>query len=637
MTTVHGGTTTSRTFIVRSKGNIRNTEKAKNGQRWKKKFQILKKSAKSTFYKRMVNELIEKNHNQWYSQYKRLTNQGKTDTIVVEEISHLSDIEQAEKIADHIAAVSQEYEHIRKEDIEVPKFDKSTTPHIPLEEVYETLLSIKTKKSTAPGDVPAKLVKRSAKYLAAPLADIINTGIRLGEWPDIYKAETITPVPKVNPPKLLDDLRPISNLFTYCKVGEKIISQMIIEDMVKTMDPSQFGNLKNTSITHYLISLIHRIMSSLDNNSRGEIFANCVTLFDYRQAFSRQCHKLGVKSFLRNGVRPSLIPFLVNYFQGRHCQIKWRGQLSKKRLLPGSGAQGSIIGNLEYLSQTNNNSDHIPSEDKWKWVDDLTAVEVINMINIGLSSYNFRQHVASDIPVHGQYVDPQNLKTQKYIATLDAWSEENKMQLNKAKTKIMLINFTKNYQFVSRIKLKDSVIEQVKEAKVLGTIISDTLSWNANCARLTKKCNMRLQLLRQVASFGTDERMMKLIYIQIIRVILEGSCQVWHGSLTKKNRRDLERCQKLAMKIILPTHSYKSALQKLDLETLEQRREKLTSRFSNLAKNHDKLKSLFRLNMKSHTMNTRNKRTFLTNAHTDRFMNSPIMKMQRLLNKLKHD
>ena len=88
----------------------------------------------------------------------------------------------------------------------------------------------------------------------------------------------------------------------------------------------------------------------------------------------------------------------------------------------------------------------------------------------------------------------------------------------------MLINFTKNYQFVSRTKLKDSVIEQVKEAKVLGTIISDTLSWNANCARLTKKCNMKLQLLRQVACFGTDERMMKLIYIQIIGVILEGSC-----------------------------------------------------------------------------------------------------------------
>ena len=63
--------------------------------------------------------------------------------------------------------------------------------------------------------------------------------------------------------------------------------------------------------------------------------------------------------------------------------------------------------------KSNNNSDHIPSEDRWKWVDHLTAVEVVNMINIAISSYNFRQHVASDIPVHGQYVDPQNLQTQK--------------------------------------------------------------------------------------------------------------------------------------------------------------------------------------------------------------------------------
>ena len=211
------------------------------------------------------------------------------------------------------------------------------------------------------------------------------------------------------------------------------------------------------------------------------------------------------------------------------------------------------------------------------------------------------------------------------------------MQLNVAKTKVMLITFTKNYQFVSRFKLNDSTLEQVKEAKILGTIISDSLSWNANCARIVKKCNMRLQLLREVASFGTDVRMMKLIYIQIIRVILEGSCQVWHGSLTKKNRRDLERCQKMAMKIILPTQSYKTALQTLDLETLEERREKLTAKFSNFAKNHDKLKSVFRLNMKSHKMNTRNKQTFLMNANTDRFMNSPIMKMQRLLNKLKHN
>ena len=112
------------------------------------------------------------------------------------------------------------------------------------------------------------------------------------------------------------------------------------------------------------------------------------------------------------------------------------------------------------MSQTNKNADHVPSDDRWKWVDDLTTWEVIDLISVGLSSYNFHQHVASDIPVHGQFVNPQNLLTQEYISTLDAWSDEHRMKLNAKKTKIMLINFTQKYQFTTRVKLKGRNIEQ---------------------------------------------------------------------------------------------------------------------------------------------------------------------------------
>ena len=43
------------------------------------------------------------------------------------------------------------------------------------------------------------------------------------------------------------------------------------------------------------------------------------------------------------------------------------------------------------------------------------------------------------------------------------------MKLNEKKTKIMLINFTRNYQFATRLKLMNTNIEHVKEAKILGT------------------------------------------------------------------------------------------------------------------------------------------------------------------------
>ena len=77
------------------------------------------------------------------------------------------------------------------------------------------------------------------------------------------------------------------------------------------LDPSQFGNQKGVSIQHYLIQMLHRILSVLDNNSKGDVFAVVASLVDWNNAFPRQCPKLGVESFLENRVRPSLIPVLV--------------------------------------------------------------------------------------------------------------------------------------------------------------------------------------------------------------------------------------------------------------------------------------------------------------------------------------
>ena len=116
---------------------------------------------------------------------------------------------------------------------------------------------------------------------------------------------------------------------------------------------------------------------------------------------------------------------------------------------------GATMGIWEYLSQTNNNADCVPEEDRFKFVDDLTALEIINLLNVGLSSYNFRSHVPSDIPVDGLYVHNGNLKSQNYLDKMDIWSQDHKMVMSKKKTKAMLFNFTHNYQFSTRLKLAD--------------------------------------------------------------------------------------------------------------------------------------------------------------------------------------
>ena len=64
--------------------------------------------------------------------------------------------------------------------------------------------------------------------------------------------------------------------------------------MEAKMDPAQYGNQKGTSIQHYLLKKIHRILGALDNNSKVDTFAVLATLIDWHSAFPRQCPKLGI-------------------------------------------------------------------------------------------------------------------------------------------------------------------------------------------------------------------------------------------------------------------------------------------------------------------------------------------------------
>ena len=108
--------------------------------------------------------------------------------------------------------------------------------------------------------------------------------------------------------------------------------------------------------------------------------------------------------------------------------------------------RGHSGGILEYLSQSNENTNFISKEKKFKFIDDLSFLELINLLSIGLSSYNFHRHVASDIPTNGYLIPNENLKTQEYLNKINGWTLDNKMVLNKKKCQGMIFNFTKEYQ-----------------------------------------------------------------------------------------------------------------------------------------------------------------------------------------------
>ena len=244
-------------------------------------------------------------------------------------------------------------------------------------------------------------------------------------------------------------------------------------------------------------------------------------MIDWSQAFDRQSHTLGVKSFIRNGVRPSLIPILISFFKDRRMKVKWNGEVSSPRCLNGGGPQGGLMGILEYLSQTNNNADFIPDDERFKFIDDLSTLEIINLISIGLSSYNSKLHVPSDIAEHNQFVPPSNLQSQEYLNKLSEWTSENLMKLNTKKSKYMTINFSNNYQFSTRLSLEGANLEEVKEVKLLGLTISKNLKWYSNTEAIVKSAYKRMLILHNISKFDLPIEEMIQIYTLYIRSVVE--------------------------------------------------------------------------------------------------------------------
>ena len=61
---------------------------------------------------------------------------------------------------------------------------------------------------------------------------------------------------------------------------------------------------------------------------------------------------------------------------------------------------------------SNDNTDFISSQEKFKFIDDIIILEKINLLYIGLASYNYKSNVVSDIIENGYFLPPENLNTQ---------------------------------------------------------------------------------------------------------------------------------------------------------------------------------------------------------------------------------
>ena len=93
------------------KREFRKNRRSPKYKRLHKVFKLKVKEAKQKFKANMIDDVMTARSAQWYSKLKRISNfeQNKAEFVQVDEISHLSNKEQAEAIADGFSSISKPF------------------------------------------------------------------------------------------------------------------------------------------------------------------------------------------------------------------------------------------------------------------------------------------------------------------------------------------------------------------------------------------------------------------------------------------------------------------------------------------------------------------------------------------------
>ena len=135
---------------------------------------------------------------------------------------------------------------------------------------------------------------------------------------------------------------------------------------------------------HYLVNMINKTLSDTDT---PEVIAVLATFVDLKDAFPKQCPKLGIE-----------------VFQDRSITIKRHGKESTSQSTPGGGSQRENLGTLEYLAQSNQSADCVKDDLKHKFVNDFTVLEKTHLLMVGLASHNIKLQVPNDIQTNNQII-----------------------------------------------------------------------------------------------------------------------------------------------------------------------------------------------------------------------------------------
>ena len=405
------------------------------------------------------------------------------------------------------------------------------------QEVLQGLNRAKPGKACGPDKVTTNVIKLCKSELVTPMLRLFQCSLDLCKIPEIWKTSEVVPVPKVNIPTAMNNLRPVALTSDIMKCFESIVKKHLWSYVQNISDKFQFAYRSGRSVDDAVVTLLDILCAHLDH-------AKCYSrllFIDFSSAFNTIKPHIMLSKLCDMNVQTNIIKWIHSYLTSRPQYVRLNGVKSNVIVTNTGAPQGCVLSPMLFTLYTNDCTSTNDQCQILKYADDTVILGNITNDNIAMYEESVKQFVS--------------------------WCDLNFLNLNVKKTMEMIIDFRRDQNVHTPLTIKNECVNVVSKYKYLGVFIDDKLSFSDNIQHLYVKCIQRVRFLRELVSVRIDQTILTLFYRSIIESVMSYCIVSWYGSSTKKDQKKLCKILRIAKRYNIKVDNlhdlHKSACQRL--------------------------------------------------------------------------
>ena len=413
------------------------------------------------------------------------------------------------------------------------------------EHIVKAINLIPNHSAGGPDKFPACIFKECKSEIAKPLYMIWRKSLDTGIIPHKYLQQCIIPIFKKDNKAKAENYRPVSLTSHIIKIFERVLRVNIIEyiESSNILSDEQYGFRQGRSCMSQLINHYENLITILEENTNADSL-----YLDMSKAFDKVDHSILLKKMKAMGIRGKLHKWLTAFLKNREQYVLVDGHKSTVEKVLSGVPQGTVLGPLMFILYINDITKYIRNCYIKIFADDSKIVKAIN-------SLEDRELFSKD------------------IQAVSEWAVSNKMELNRLK--YQLLQYGKDEDLKMDYDIDEyTTVTKSQIVKDLGVYMAEDLMFDEHIIKIKNKAKQVAGWILRLVQSRSEETVM-LLYKTYVRPHLEYASCLWSPNLIK-NISLLEGIQRsITSKISgLEQYNYWERLQKLDLFSLQRRRER---------------------------------------------------------------